>query len=246
MVAKTPASSPAAKRPPRPRSSRRDLVQTEIYDRAALLFAERGYAGTTPQDIADAVGISRQALYYYVRSKEEILAALVSETTTQTTAGMRQIVGAGHDPRETLRRLAYHLVTDRARDRTRFRLLDRSESALPPELAQAFLDGRRQALILVVEVIDKGITDGWFYSTDARVSGLSVLGMCNWVAWWFEPGPDHPIEPIATQIADSAVAMLAAPYSDGRQRPPADVSAVIEAIEQHLDRLRALVQPADD
>ena len=57
-----------------PRTARRELVENEIYEQAIRLFAERGFAGTSLQDIADALGITRPALYYYVKSKDELLA----------------------------------------------------------------------------------------------------------------------------------------------------------------------------
>jgi AcrR family transcriptional regulator len=241
----SPGSARAWARTGRARSARHGLVEERIYEQAARLFAERGYAGTTPQDIADAVGVSRQALYYYVKSKEEILAGLVSRMTTGAVSEMTRIVAQGLDSKETLREVCRHLATDRALNRTGFRLLDRSESALPPDLAKAFLDGRRQVLSMIVNVIEKGIADGWFHSRDPRVSALSVLGMCNWVAWWFEPGPGHPVEPIAEQIADSAVAMLSTPDAVGASGPPDGAAAVIDAIEVQLSRLRALVADPD-
>lgn len=221
------------------RSARRELIEAEIYEQAARLFAERGYAGTTPQDIADAVGVSRQALYYYISSKEQLLETLVSEMTVQIVADMKAIIDQKLDPAETLFALAHHLVTDRATNKTRFRLLDRSESALPEDLARAYLEGRRAALAILVDVVDDGITAGVFQSVDARVSALSVLGMCNWVAWWFEPAPDHPIEPIATQIANSAVAMLRRP-TDGRT-PAADAADLIDVLMSDLVRLKRLI-----
>ena len=63
------------------RTARRELVENEIYEQATRLFAERGFAGTSLQDIADAMGITRPALYYYVKSKDELLAKLVTEIT---------------------------------------------------------------------------------------------------------------------------------------------------------------------
>jgi len=215
-------------------------VRAEIYEQAERLFAERGYAGTTPQDIADAVGMSRQSLYYYVKSKDEILATLVSETTTTILTAMRTIVQDPGDPRSALRELVLHLVRDRALHRTRFRLLDRSESALPEDLAAAHLDGRRQALALMVELIEDGIADGYFCTADSRVAALSILGMCNWVAWWFKPGPERPVEPIAAQIAEAALATLC-PVSGGTTAVPPDGAAVIDSIEQQLTRLRSLL-----
>jgi len=236
----------SAKPPPDPargaRSSsvRSHRVRTEIYEQAERLFAERGYAGTSPQDIADAVGMSRQSLYYYVQSKDEILATLVSETTTTILTAMRTIVQDADDPRSALRGLIKHLVRDRALNRTRFRLLDRSESALPADLAAAHLEGRRQALALLVELIETGIVDGYFSTADCRVAALSILGMCNWVAWWFEPGPERPVEPIATQIAEAALATLCPVQTGTTAEPPADGAAVIDSIEQQLTRLRSM------
>lgn len=223
----------------RGRSPRRELVEAEIYEQAARLFAERGFAGTTPQDIAEAVGVSRQALYYYVKSKDEILARLVSKMTVDSVTGMRDIVATGTDPRDTLRRLANSIVTERARDRTRFRLLDRSESALPEDLAQEYLQGRRTVLEIMISVIEIGIDTGHFRVTDPRVAALSVIGMCNWVAWWFEPGTNHPVEPIAAQISANAVAMLAAPAAGESSRH--DPAAIIESIAAQLDRLKRLI-----
>lgn len=218
-------------------SKRNDLVLARIHEEAAQLFAERGYAGTTPRDIADAVGVSRQALYYYVHSKEEILAALVAEMTGQIVEEMRGIVDLGFDAPETLRRLAAHMVVDRAQNRTRFRVLDRSESALPAELAREFLQGRREVLNLLVGVITSGVTSGKFVTCDARVAALSVVGMCNWVAWWFEPDRGQPVDPIAEQIAEEAVSMLR-PLEPGAA--PTEPEDLIATIEGQLAQLRRL------
>jgi len=190
------------------RSPRRELIEAQIYEQAARLFAERGYAGTTPQDIADAAGVSRQGLYYYVRSKEEILQRLVADMTTDAATRVQAVMDEPLEAPEKLRRLAHMLVIDRATNRTRFRLLDRSESVLPPDLAKKYLSGRRSLLKSMTGLIDEGVASGFFRAGDSRVAALSVLGMCNWVAWWFEPSDEHPVEPVATQIADNAVTML--------------------------------------
>ena len=63
------------------RKPRRELVEAQIYEQATRLFAERGFAGTSLQDIADAMGMTRPALYYYVKNKDQLLARLVTEIT---------------------------------------------------------------------------------------------------------------------------------------------------------------------
>jgi AcrR family transcriptional regulator len=224
-------SAPARSDPEGVRSPRRELIEAQIYEQAARLFAERGYAGTTPQDIADAAGVSRQGLYYYVRSKEDILQRLVSDMTTQSASRMQAVMAENIDAPQKLRKLAYLLVTDRALNRTRFRLLDRSESVLPPDLAEDYLAGRRALLKLVTELIEEGIAGGFFRQGDSRVAALSVLGMCNWVAWWFEPSVEHPVEPVATQIADNAVAML---QTGAAVNSSSDIRAAVQSVRSAL------------
>jgi AcrR family transcriptional regulator len=63
-----PDGSPARATRTRTSSSRRELVMSEILEHATRLFAERGYDGTTLQDIADAIGITRPGLYNYISS----------------------------------------------------------------------------------------------------------------------------------------------------------------------------------
>jgi AcrR family transcriptional regulator len=71
---------------PRASTARRELVENEIYENAIRLFAERGFAGTSLQDIADALGITRPALYYYVKSKDELLAKLAADVAGGSAA----------------------------------------------------------------------------------------------------------------------------------------------------------------
>ncbi|GJJ16336.1 hypothetical protein [Mycolicibacterium mageritense] len=47
--------------------------------------------------------------------------------------------------------------------------------------------------------------------------------MCNWVAWWFEPGDDHPVQPVAEQIAANAVAMLVKATSTAGTNDPLEL-----------------------
>jgi AcrR family transcriptional regulator len=54
------------------RATRQGIVET-----AQRLFAERGYEGTSLQDIADEMGLTKAAVYYHFRSKADILRAIV-------------------------------------------------------------------------------------------------------------------------------------------------------------------------
>ncbi|KAA9166527.1 TetR/AcrR family transcriptional regulator [Amycolatopsis acidicola] len=220
-------------------TARRELVENELYEHATRLFAERGFAGTSLQDIADALGITRPALYHYVKSKDELLAKLVTEVTSGPLDELTALAAEGLDPVETLRGIVAVLVGRRATQPERFRLLIRSEAELPEELTEAYDKGRRAVLKTIATVIEDGVRAGRFRPVDARVAALGVLGMCNWVAWWFQPGGRDTAEGVTGQLADMAVGALQRPDRGvGGEAGPA---AAIKLLRQDLDHLERLL-----
>ncbi|WP_326837545.1 TetR/AcrR family transcriptional regulator [Amycolatopsis rhabdoformis] len=253
MASSTPRTSDTAEpgatgaRRARNRSSttRRDLVMGEILEHATRLFAERGYDGTTLQDIAEAIGITRPGLYNYISSKEMLLAALVADVTGSTAQMLRDIRQRDLSATEKLRAFVRALVLQRAAAPERFRVLDRTESALPEPIAGEHQAAKREVLSEAEAIIAEGIATGELQPKSERVAALSVIGMANWVAWWFHPGPDHPAEPIADQIAQNAVDMMVSPA--GAHADQASPRRAIEAIRQNLDFVeRQLAKSADD
>lgn len=220
---------------------RRKLLMSEILERAMQLFAERGYEGTTLQDVADAVGLSRPNLYNYVRSKEELLVAMVEATSQEAADTLRAVrERVDLDPAEKLRTLVRTLVLQRADHPAQFRTLDRSEQSLPAEIAERHLDSRRAVLREITAVLDEGVTAGLFRPLDSRVTALSIIGMCNWVAWWFHPAPAHPAEPVAEQIAENALAMVV--QSDARRPSAPTPLGAVALLQQDLDYLTRLLR----
>lgn len=221
-------------------NSRRELVEQNIFDHATRLFAERGFAGTNFQDIADAVGLTRPALYHYVSSKEALLAKLITETTEDAAAAIQAIADrADLDPAEQVRGIISSGVRRQAELAERFKLLIRSEADLPPDVAAQHEAARRLILRTLTKVIEKGINTGVFRPLDPRIAALAILGMNNWVAWWYHPDPKTDLEQICSQLADMAVASLVS--ADGRAANAAGVQGALGMVREDLDRLERLL-----
>jgi AcrR family transcriptional regulator len=219
--------------------TRRELVENEMYEHAIRLFAERGFAGTNLQDIADAMGMTRPALYYYVKSKDELLAKLAADVAGGSAAEMAELAARPDlDAVGKLRGLARLSVVRLARQPDRFRLLIRSEAELPAELAESYDANRRAVLKTVADVIEQGIVAGQLRPVDARVAALAVLGMCNWVAWWFRPGRDDVVA-VADQLADMALA--AVQRADHRTPESEGPAAALAMLRQDLDHLERIL-----
>ena len=78
---------------------RRDM-RADILDAARELFGSKGYTVTSIADLADALGVTKGALYYHFKSKEAILDALVKEPAADLTLIAQD--AAGRAPRELL------------------------------------------------------------------------------------------------------------------------------------------------
>lgn len=244
----TPASGAKETTAGRP-TARRELVENEMFEQASRLFAERGFAGTNLGDIAEAMGITRPALYYYVKSKEELLAKLVEEMTEGPAAEIEALAAdTDADPSDRLRRIAHLITLQRATQPSRFQLLLRSEADLPSAVAETQRAAQRSTLRHLIQVIDEGILKGQFRPVETRTAALAVAGMCNWVAWWHHPGGEHGQNPedTADQIANLAVSMV----QQTTQRTPETPGpkAALALLRQDLDYLERTLdaKPRDD
>lgn len=97
---------------PTRKASTRDRIKEAALD----LFSAQSYGTTTLQDIADRLGLTKAALYYYFKTKDELL----EEVSGPFLDGFEHIVvqaetqpGTAHTPRTLLLALAEHLVAKR-------------------------------------------------------------------------------------------------------------------------------------
>jgi AcrR family transcriptional regulator len=152
-----------------------------IIDVADSLFYKRGYNQTSFQDISDATGIPRGNFYYYFKTKDEILEAVVNSRIAQLSTLLNRCEAEMADPRERL--LSYSNILEYNRD-------DVIQSGCPigtlsSELAKdtpALQEKSRQAFILMREWIGQqfeslGKTDADDLAMDllAKMQGVAVM-----------------------------------------------------------------------
>ncbi|MGP8025672.1 MAG: TetR/AcrR family transcriptional regulator [Acidocella sp.] len=80
--------------PGEPRTGRGRASRERIVERAAELFAERGVAGASLDDVLAAAGAGKGQLYHYFRGRDELVEAAVGLRCTQVLAGLTRALGA--------------------------------------------------------------------------------------------------------------------------------------------------------
>lgn len=214
---------------------RRDLLAAEVLDKAAALFAERGFAATSLKDVADAVGLQRSSIYYYFPNKDALLAALIQGVTVPVARIFREVEAEGLSPAAAVREVVRRLVLWVADPRTHFRLMDRSEAELPAAVARTHREAKRRILSEMVALIEAAIRAGEARATDPRVAALSVIGMAMWTAWWFQPDGGLSLAEVAEGVADNAAAAL-------RRAAPAGEAATVADLARGIRESLALIE----
>ena len=90
----------------------------------------------------------------------------------------------------------------------------------------------------VTGVIEEGIRAGRFRPADARIAALGVIGLWNWVAWWFRSDRDSA-DAVADQLADMAIAALQ--RADHRIPDDEGPAAALKMLRQDLDHLERVL-----
>jgi TetR/AcrR family transcriptional repressor of nem operon len=80
--------------PGEPKTGRGRASRERIVERAAELFAERGVAATSLDEVLAAAGAGKSQLYHYFRGRDELVAAAVGLRCTQVLAGLTQALSA--------------------------------------------------------------------------------------------------------------------------------------------------------
>ena len=222
--------------------TRRRLVSNDLLEHSARLFAEQGFANTSLQDIADAMGISRPALYHYVSNKEELLAALVRDVLERVVEILERISGREDlAPDARVEAALREIAVNNARNTTRFRLLDRSEPDLPAEIAEMHRRARHRVLELLTGLIEDAESAGVFRPLPARTVALGMLGMVNWIAWWYRPETGGDAESVADVLVD--VAMTGVRRADDRTLAPGPWAA-LDLLKEDIAHLESAMRRA--
>jgi AcrR family transcriptional regulator len=221
-----------------PTSTRRDLVIDEILETAVKIFADQGFQGTGIQDIADAMNMSRPAIYHYFGSKEELLEALAADVAVEHVKFIREIhLDPKLDGPTKLRQVVSGLVSRTAAKPAHMRLLAADESSFPSRIGAVHAAARHEALELVEALIEDGVAAGELRPVNSRIAALALFGMCNWVAWWFHPDGPASADEIAREMEELIVDGLVRPPQRRRERGTAQALALVREDLDYLERI---------
>ena len=169
-------------------SARWNARRDAIIDTSAQVFARGGYHATGIAELCEANGLGKGAFYHYIRSKEELLAAIHDRVMDEVMWGADRVVHAGGSPSAQLAMLGDELLDVIHRYPDHVWVFLHEFPALTAERADQFRTRRREYERRVEAILQSGVDTGEFRDVDPRLTALAWLGMHNYTYLWLKPG----------------------------------------------------------
>lgn len=190
--------------------TRWELQKDRMLRAAAKCFNEKGYSGSSLKDVANVLGLTDAALYYYVKNKEELVYLCYVRAGDIGRESMDRAIEEGSDGLDIVTRyLRYHLEVMTG-ERGPIAIMSEIPS-LQPEHREQVLEISRKHSARFEWVLETGIADGSIAPCNVRMTGNAIMGALNWVPKWFHGDAD-----VASSVIEEFPRILGA----GLQRQP--------------------------
>lgn len=177
---------------------------------ATRLFREQGYAATSMQEVSDAVGLLKGSLYYYVRSKEDLLVAILHDLHHRGEEIVSEIVPDSDDPLRELFLYLRKLATYAAENADRLSIFFRDFQFVAADQQKKIISKRDLYRETAEQLISRAIALGQVPdSVHPAIASRSVLNAVSGVHEWYRKSGSIPIAQLSQQIAAMLVAGLA-------------------------------------
>ena len=181
------------------------VTAAAVLDAALTLFAERGYHGTAVSQIASSLGIRTPSLYNHMRSKQDLLEAIIGRTVDGVLDDFRTAVDDLSDPVERLRRAIRVYALRHATHRREALVANRDTASLPEPIRTRVRQRERDHERAVRAIISDGVGTGDFHIDSPALASFAILEMCLSIARWFRDDGTRTAEQVADEYADFAL-----------------------------------------
>lgn len=180
------------------------VQQDRMLRAAAQCFNLKGYSGTSLKDVANLLGLTDAALYYYVRNKEELVYQCYVRAADLAREAMVRAAGEGETGLEQVRLyIRYHIDLI---------VGESGPLAIMSEIPSLTRSHRDDILALSRKhskdfeaLLERGIADGSIAECDVRMTGNAIMGAINWIPKWY-----HGDRKAATRILEQFPVILSA------------------------------------
>jgi TetR/AcrR family transcriptional regulator len=191
------------------REQQSDTKRKAIIREAAQVFNRRGSHGTTLEDVAERLGVTKTALYRYVKNKDDLLCACHAEAMEIANEHLDRGEREGRTGLEKIQiAMSGYLRTMISDLGVPVLLLE--ENALSGDSAKRIVALRDAFEKRVRGLVELGIADGSIMPVSPKLAVFMLLGSVHWVTKWYSPKGPWSADEAASALIELATRGFAA------------------------------------
>jgi AcrR family transcriptional regulator len=201
---------------PLPDQPEQNDTRTRIIMEAATLFQANGYGSTTMRAIAERVGITVGASYWYFASKEDLLFTYLDTAVSNILDAIRPSLEAA-TAEEQLRRFVRAHVGEQLRPLNLYGpslSMNQLAKFLKPDQHERFQGLRREWLDILRQILRNGIAERTFRDLDVTPTAYVLSTMLDSVVVWYKPDGRLGPQEVVALYEDQVLSMVAARAAD--------------------------------
>ncbi|WP_417589469.1 TetR/AcrR family transcriptional regulator [Pararhodobacter oceanensis] len=181
-----------------------ETAKDRLLAAAARLFRQKGFAKTTVRDLAAEVGLQSGSLFHHVRSKDDILFAILERVITGMTRDLAAALEAAPDLRGRMRALiAVELTYLHGPAANATAVLFHDWRALPEDRQAQLLRGRDAYFEMWSAVLTEARAEG-LTRVEPMILRQFLHGALAWTSFWYQPAGEVTLD----KLIDDALVMI--------------------------------------
>ncbi|MDQ0373023.1 TetR/AcrR family transcriptional regulator [Cellulomonas humilata] len=178
-------------------------VVDDITRAAVDLFSTQGYANTSVQQIVEAAGVTKGAMYHYFESKDDLLFSVYERMLSLQTSHLEEIVGRGTPTAQTLHDVCVDVIETSIDFLPEGTVFFRSVHMLSEPRQKEVTRRRRQYHDVFASLIERGQEEG-LYRTDIPRAVLVAhfFSDVHYLSNWYSPEGPEDKALLAQQLTD--------------------------------------------
>jgi AcrR family transcriptional regulator len=168
-------------------SEKKTLKKKEqILFSAIEIVKRRGYSGARMEEIAAELSMTKGSLYYYFKSKSDLMYECHNFVLSQATEELQEILYGEGSAQEILRNMIATHIEYAVEEKETFNLIMEPKRFFNKEQLDLVLKLRKKYEGLFDQIISRGIQNGVFHTKEPSIARMYILGAMNWIQQWYK------------------------------------------------------------
>lgn len=177
-----------------------DAKLQQILKASAKIFAEKGFHRTSIRDIARVTGMSLAGLYYYFRTKEELLFLIQEQCFLTLLHRWEKTVDPQSDVRSRIRGFAENHLGFFLHNMNEMKVMAHEDESLTGGFQEKILVLKRRYVKVLSGLVAELQSREEGKGLDLRVATFSLFGIMNWIYTWYHARRDLPLSELIEQM----------------------------------------------